>query len=339
MADSRKKILSFDSLKIGYTSGKKAKPLLPPLKASCVAGELIAVIGKNGIGKSTLLKTITGLHPMISGKILIDDHDLKDYSRLQLSAKVGYISTETVKVSNMKVYDLVSLGRFPHTNWFGAIDSLNHNAVMDALMKTGMTDFINRKITELSDGERQRAMIAMVLAQDAIIMIMDEPTAFLDISNKYEVIHLMRDLAQRRNKTIIYSTHDFNTAINQADKIWFITEGGLIEGAPEDIMIRGSFKALFDESKVIFNTADGSFSIRNEFRGSITIKGEGINRYWTEKALARAGYSVTDSKSMMTVEVLSGPDPIWKWSTNSDSGESGSVYDLITWIRKRNLIS
>jgi iron complex transport system ATP-binding protein len=130
-------------------------------------------------------------------------------------------------------------------------------------------------------------MIAMVLAQDAVIMVMDEPTAFLDISSKFDVIHLMRDLTQQRNKTIIYSTHDFNTAISQADKVWFITEDGLLEGAPEDIMLRGSFKNLFDESKVIFNAQDGSFSIRNESRGNVEIKGEGAERYWTEKALTR----------------------------------------------------
>ncbi len=332
-------ILSFDSLEIGYTSGKNRKVLLPALKASSVEGELIAVIGRNGIGKSTLLRTIAGLQPAISGMIKIDNRNIEDYSRLHLSAKVGYISTEIIKVSNMKVYDLVSLGRFPHTNWFGRMDQLNHDAVMDAIMKAGMTGFMDRLITELSDGERQRAMIAMVLAQDAVIMVMDEPTAFLDISSKFEVIHLMRDLTQQRNKTIIYSTHDFNTAISQADKIWFITGDGLLEGAPEDIMLRGSFRTLFDESKVIFNAYDGTFSIRNESRGKIEIKGDGAERYWTEKALTRAGYSVSESPSEISVETPSVSNPRWKCITKGVSDEFDSIYDLVRWIRSRNLIS
>ncbi len=326
-------ILSFDSLEIGYTSGKNRKVLLPALKAFAAKGELVAVIGKNGIGKSTLLRTIAGLQPAIAGILQIGNRNIEDYSRLQLSAKVGYISTEIIKVSNMKVYDLVSLGRFPHTNWFGTIDQSNHDAVMDALTKAGMTGFMDRQITELSDGERQRAMIAMVLAQDAAIMVMDEPTAFLDISSKYEVIHLMRNLTQWGNKTIIYSTHDFNTAVSQADKVWFITEEGLLEGAPEDIMIRGSFKTLFDESKVIFNSHDGSFSIRNEFRGKVNIRGEGEKKYWTEKALTRTGYLVSGSSSPISVETPSASNVRWKCSMPGKSGEFETIYDLVSWIR------
>ena len=267
-------ILTFESLEIGYTSGKIKNVLLPPLNASAEEGELIAIIGKNGIGKSTLLRTIAGLQPLIAGNLQVAGRSINDYSRIQLSGKIGYVSTEIVKVSNMKVYDLVTLGRFPHTDWFGRIDSFNHEAVIDALIKAGMIDFINRPVTELSDGERQRAMIAMVLAQDAIIMVMDEPTAFLDISSKYEIINLLHELTQQRNKTIIYSTHDFNTAVSQADKIWLMLDDALIEGAPEDIMISGAFKRLFDESKVSFNTHDGSFSIRNVFKGAINIKGK-----------------------------------------------------------------
>ena len=162
--------------------------LLPVLNR----GELIAVIGRNGIGKSTLLRTLTGLQPPLGGEILYSGKNIREYSRMELAQKVGYISTEIVKVSNMRVYDLVALGRFPHTNWIGKIEAKDHEVIMDALEKTSMVSFRRKFVSELSDGERQKAMIARILAQDTGIMIMDEPTAFLDVASKYEILHLMQ---------------------------------------------------------------------------------------------------------------------------------------------------
>jgi iron complex transport system ATP-binding protein len=339
MEESIRNILSFRDLEIGFTSGKFRQVLLPPLNGSAAKGELIAVIGKNGIGKSTLLRTFAGLQDLITGKLTIDGKNIIDFSRLQLSAKIGYISTEIVKVSNMKVYDLVSLGRFPHTNWLGRIEVADHNMIMEAISKTGMTEFSYRPVTELSDGERQRAMIAMVLAQDAGIMIMDEPTAFLDISSKFEIIHLMNELTRNRNKTVIFSTHDLATAVSQADKIWLLKEQGLTEGAPEDLMLEGSFETLFDSKKVDFNSNDGSFTIRNEEKGRIIVRGDGIKKYWTEKALIRAGYGIVDSEPTVEVEVPSSSDLTWKCRMQGLSEEFDSVYGLVNWIRDKKLTS
>ena len=218
--------LSVKSLRIGYSSGKRAFAILPELNASACGGELIAVIGRNGIGKSTLLRTLIGLQPALGGKIIISGKDISDYSRIELARKIGYISTEIVRVSNMSVYDLVALGRFPHTNWIGNIDRNSREAITCAIRKAGMEGFEFRPVAELSDGERQRAMIARVLAQDAEIMIMDEPTAFLDIAGRYEIIKLAYDLT-RNGKTIIYSTHDLNPALNTVDKIWLMLKDKL----------------------------------------------------------------------------------------------------------------
>jgi iron complex transport system ATP-binding protein len=339
MSESIGNILSFRNLEIGFKSGKFRNILLPPLNGSAAKGELIAVIGKNGIGKSTLLRTFAGLQDLITGKLTIDGKNIVDFSRLQLSAKIGYISTEIVKVSNMKVYDLVSLGRFPYTNWLGRIDASDHKMIMEAISKTGMAEFINRPVTELSDGERQRAMIAMVLAQDAGIMIMDEPTAFLDISSKYEIIHLLNELTRNRDKTVIFSTHDLATAVNQADKIWLLKEQGLTEGAPEDLMLEGSFETLFDSNKVEFNSYDGSFTIRNKEKGKIIVRGDGSKRYWTEKALIRAGYGIVDSEPAAEVEVPSSSNSTWKCRSQGLFGEFDSVYGLINWIRNKNITS
>jgi iron complex transport system ATP-binding protein len=339
MGNRIKNILSFKGLEIGFTSGKLRHILLPPLNGSAGKGELIAVIGKNGIGKSTLLRTFAGLQALLAGELTMEGKSIAEYSRIQLSAKIGYISTEIIKVSNMKVYDLVSLGRFPHTNWLGRIDTVDHNMIMEAISKTGMSEFMNRPITELSDGERQRAMVAMVLAQDAGIMVMDEPTAFLDISSKFEIIQLMHELTRSREKTIIFSTHDLTTAVSQADKIWLLKEQGLIEGAPEDLMLEGVFKTLFDDRKVQFNSNDGSFTIRNDEKGKIVVIGKGVKKYWTEKALLRAGYAVVDSESTVKVEVPSPVNSNWKYKTPGMCQEFDSIYELVNCIRDNNFIS
>jgi iron complex transport system ATP-binding protein len=330
-------ILSLDSLKIGYVSGKHENVLLPPLKACANKGELIAVIGRNGIGKSTLLRTLTGLQPSLGGEIFYSGKNIRDYSRMDLAQKVGYISTEIVKVSNMSVYDLVSLGRFPHTDWIGKIDAKNHEVIMDAIEKTGMSAFCNRFVSELSDGERQRAMIARILAQDTGIMVMDEPTAFLDIGSKYEILHLLHVLSHKSEKTIIFSTHDLHMAISQSDKIWLILDNKLIEGAPEDLMIEGAFDHLFDSSPVQFNSEHGTFSFRSEDRGSIYVDGEGILRHWTEKAINRAGFSVSKVKTIPYIIVPSWNNSKWQFSTNNSSLEFGSIYELVSWLSKEDI--
>ncbi len=327
-------ILTLDSLTIGYASGKHENALLPPLKASAYESELIAVIGRNGIGKSTLLRTLTGLQPSLGGEVLYKGKNVRDYSRMELAQNIGYISTEIVKVSNMRVYDLVALGRFPHTNWIGKIDKENHEIIMDAIEKTGMSALCERFISELSDGERQKSMIARILAQDTGIMIMDEPTAFLDIGSKYEILNLMHILSQRNNKTIIFSTHDLHMAINQSDKIWLILDKKLIEGSPEDLMIKGSFDHLFDPSPVQFKSEHGTFSFKREDRGSINIVGDGIVKHWTEKAVNRAGFSVSEKKTILSVITPSGNNSKWQLSAHLSRKEFSSIYELISWLNK-----
>jgi iron complex transport system ATP-binding protein len=323
------KILSIEALNIGYNNGKEEMVILPDLFANASKGELIAVIGKNGAGKSTLLRTITGLQPSLSGKIFHEGRDIAEFSRMDLAKKVGYISTEIVRVTNMSVYDLVSLGRFPYTSWTGKIDRENHQRILEAIENAGMSHFGTRYIGELSDGERQRAMIARILAQDTGLMIMDEPTAFLDIGGRYEILHLLHNLTKTRGKTIIFSTHDLHMAISQADKIWLLTETELVEGAPEDLMIEGDFDHIFDSSPVRYNSDHGTFIFLSDDQGSIFIEGEGVLRHWTEKAVNRAGYNVSKDKTDPYIIVPSGECKNWQLLTNKKINEFGSIYELI----------
>ena len=334
METENNKILSFNSLKIGYVSGRTENILLPPLTASAGSGELIAVIGRNGIGKSTLLRTLTGIQKPLGGEIFFSDKSIRDYSKMELARKVGYISTEIVKASNMSVYDLVALGRFPYTNWIGKIEKEDHEAIMDALKKTSMESFSARFISELSDGERQKAMIARILAQDTGIMIMDEPTAFLDIAGKYEIFHLLDMFSAKSDKTIIFSTHDLQMALGHSDKIWLITGNELVEGAPEDLMISGAFDHLFDSSVVKFNSYDGTFSFRSSPKGKIFVEGCGDKRHWTEKAINRAGYRISREKTMPFVRVPSEINNDWQLVFDADEKEFHTLYELITFIKR-----
>jgi iron complex transport system ATP-binding protein len=325
-------ILSLCALQIGYADGRNEKVLLPPLSASARRGELIALIGKNGIGKSTLLRTLAGLQPSLGGDIIYSGRSIRQYSRNELARTIGYISTEIVKVSNMRVYDLVALGRFPYTNWFGKIDERNHDIIVDSIEKTGMSSLSSRFVSELSDGERQKAMIARILAQDTGILVMDEPTAFLDIGSKFEILHLMHLLSQKSGKTIIFSTHDLNVAMSQADKIWLILENQLHEGAPEDLMLQGAFDHLFDSSPVTYNSEDGTYSFLTGNRGAINVSGEGILLHYTKKALSRAGFSVSEGKEQPFLKLPSGNCKNWQLIDGNSARDFGSLYDFITWI-------
>jgi iron complex transport system ATP-binding protein len=325
-------ILSISSLKIGYQSGKKSKLLLPPLNAGAKQGELIAVIGRNGIGKSTLLRTLTGLQRPLGGSIYYSGVNINDISRIELAKNVGYISTEVIKVSNMRVYDLVSLGRFPYTNWIGKIEAKDHEIITDALEKTSMSHFQSKLISELSDGERQKVMIARILAQNTDIMVMDEPTAFLDVAGRYEILHLLKSLTRDSSRTIIYSTHDLQMAVSLSDKIWLILDDLLREGAPEDLMIEGEFDRLFDSSVVQFNSLDGTFSFRNETRGTIAIKGEGKMRHWTEMALYRAGFAVSGEAFLPVIIIPSEGSKHWQVKTDHNIMEFNSIYELMNFL-------
>jgi iron complex transport system ATP-binding protein len=328
------KIVSINGLRTGYRSGSKEMIILEGLQATALKGELIAVIGKNGAGKSTLLRTIIGLQPSLGGKILHEGKDMLEFSRLELARKVGFISTESVRATNMNVYDLVALGRYPYTNWAGRIDRENHIRILEAINDAGMTAFSSRFIGELSDGERQRAMIARILAQDTGLMVMDEPTAFLDIGSKFEIFHLLHNLAKNTGKTIIFSTHDLQMAISQADKIWLLKDKGLVEGAPEDLMIQGEFDHIFDSSPARYNSDQGTFTFISEEHGSIYVEGEGILRHWTEKALNRIGFSVSRDKTDRYIIVPSGNLKNWQLINGKQIQEFTTVYDLAEGVLK-----
>ncbi|MCK4661579.1 MAG: ABC transporter ATP-binding protein [Bacteroidales bacterium] len=321
------------NLDIGYNSNK---PVLSNINQLVPKGELIAVIGKNGIGKSTLLRTITKLQHPLNGDIIVSDKNINSYSQKELAHKISFVSTEIIKVANLKVIDLVSFGRYPYTNWLGKIENKDKKRIYEALDMVGMLNFENRNINEISDGERQRVMIARTLAQDTDIIILDEPTAFIDLPNRYEIISLLNYLTKHKSKTIIFSTHDINIAIKETDKLWLMYDNKLISGAPEDLILSEELYNIFDNTKLFFDKISGEIKIEKKYNKFINLAGEGDAFYLTKMALERLGYKVENSISngkFIKVEKINNKYT-WKIENKNIKKVFYSIYDLSLYLSK-----
>ena len=331
-------ILKIENLEIGYPSKKTLNNILfKNINLSGNSGELIALVGKNGIGKSTLLRNITGLQQAINGNVLFFNKPKDAFSRTEFAKMVSFVSTEIVNVSNLNVFDLVSLGRFPHTDWFGKLKSGDIIQSTRALEMVGMNNFARKNVNEISDGERQRVMIARTLSQDTKIIVLDEPTAFLDLPNKYEIVHLLNKLSKQENKTIIFSTHDLNIAIQEADKIWLMLEDMIIEGAPEDLILNETFNKIFEKSNLNFDKVKGDFRMKRKHTEKIGLVGEGVYYNWTKKALERLNFSVEKGKeSIKHVKIEVGNNSCkWLLFEPENKFEFDSIYELSLCLKDK----
>jgi iron complex transport system ATP-binding protein len=216
------------------------------------------------------------------------------YRESELALTLSFVSTEIIRVPNLTVFDLVSLGRYPYTNWFGKLGEEDRQIVENSIHAVGLQGYENRAVNYISDGERQKAMIARTLAQDTDVIVLDEPTAFLDLSNKYEIVHILHRLAREKGKTVLFSTHDLTTAIAESDRIWLMLDHSVEQGAPEDLILNGSFSSLFKNDQLYFDPEKGDFRIRKHPLRKAYLTGNGIALEWTVKAIERNGYEVVD---------------------------------------------
>ena len=298
------KIIELSNATVGYKlKAKSDKVVKSDISVYALKGELVAVIGENGVGKSTLLKTIAGFQPPVSGNIRICGKPISTYREKDLALLMSFVSTEIIRVSNLSVFDLVSLGRYPHTNWFGKLLEEDQNIIEEAISSVGLRGYEHRMVNHLSDGERQKVMIARTLAQNTDIIVLDEPTAFLDLSNKYEIVHILHRLASDKGKTILFSTHDLTTAITESDRLWLMLPNSVEQGAPEDLILNGNFNAIFQNKNLYFDREKGDFRIRKQTKRTACVRGEGLTLDWTIKALVRNGFEVVDSADQSTIQI------------------------------------
>jgi iron complex transport system ATP-binding protein len=285
-------LLKTDSLTIGYTHRKKQVPLQNNLNLHIREGEMVCLIGPNGTGKSTLLRTLSGLQPPLSGKILIKNKDIQHLTVSERAFLISLVLTDRVEIENATVHSLIAMGRQPYSNWWGNLSENDEKLVTDAIKMVHLENKSNHLLTELSDGERQRAMIAKAFVQDTPIIMLDEPTAHLDLPNRVEIMLLLHRLAHKTGKAVLLSTHELDMALQAADRIWLMTAHlGIETGVPEDLVLNGHFNEAFLSPNYVFNPANGNFSMNYQLEKEVMVTGDKMRLYWTLRALARAGYA------------------------------------------------
>lgn len=253
--------IKVENLSIGYTSKYGGSIIAKDIHFSLDNSELAAIVGVNGIGKSTLLRTLGNVQSKLSGGIEINGKALETFKPLKLASEISMVLTEPIASRNMSVQELVALGRQPYTNWIGTLSAEDKSKIAAALKMLELDDMKLRKCHELSDGQLQRVMIARALAQDTSIILLDEPTTHLDLYHKIQILKLLRQISHQTAKTILFTTHEIEAAIQLCDKV-LILDGGLNAfNSPAELIRQKHFENIFPSDTITFNPQSGSFRI------------------------------------------------------------------------------
>lgn len=255
-------VLSTDKLTIGYSSGRRKTILTQPLNLCIEPSSVICLLGQNGIGKSTLLRTLSRMQPALEGNVLLHGESIFDIPGNELAKKIGLVLTERIPESNLTVYEMVALGRQPYTNWIGRMDENDKRVVSEALEGAQLNDLSGKRCDELSDGQLQRAMICRAIAQDTELILLDEPTAHLDIQHKIETFQLLKKLAIDMGRSILISTHEVQLATQMADELWLMNSEGIITGSPDELIRKGQINELFDRNTIHFDKETRQFRFK-----------------------------------------------------------------------------
>ena len=327
--DNKNVILTATNLCVGYRKKQSEKRLLENLNLHLKSGELLALLGANGAGKSSLIRTLCGMQEALAGDLFYGTTTLTSMSPQEKARWFSVVLTERDTFGQLSVFDLVALGRTPYTAWLGRLKTSDTDMVLQALEDVGMQHFANQSIHSLSDGEYQKIMIARALAQDTPIIFLDEPTAFIDVRGKVEVMRLLIKLAREKNKAILLSTHDLDMALQSADQLCLFTGNAKVtQGIPEDLVVNGSLSKAFDSKEVHFDAQSGRFSIHKESCVSIAVNGEGVAAIWTIKALERVGFSINQEAGLS----LSVAENEANYKASFQSKEYHSIENLIAAV-------
>lgn len=255
-------ILKTKNLTIGYASKKGKTVIASNINIELNKGELVGLIGTNGIGKSTLLRTLTNVQNALNGVIEINKREITTYTPVALAKVMSLVLTEQIGSKNLSVFELVALGRHPYTNWLGNLSEKDIETVNKSIKQTNIVDLKYKKCFELSDGQLQKVMIARALAQDSNIIILDEPTTHLDMYHKAYILKLLQKLAKETQKTILFSSHEIDLAIQLCDKLIVITKNEVVIDTPNNLISKGVFENLFPEDLITFNKQTQSFRVK-----------------------------------------------------------------------------
>jgi len=328
--DKQKPALQTIDLSIGYQRSRRDDVLIADdLNLTLKRGMLVGLLGPNGAGKSTLLRTIAGMQSPLSGEVMLSGRDTNRLPARDLAKRLSVVLTDRPSVGLMNGYALVALGRHPYTDWTGKLSQYDEAMVRWAVDAVNAGDIADSPVIELSDGQRQKLMIARALAQETDVILLDEPTAYLDLPRRVEVMQLLKVLAHETNRAILLSTHDLDLALRSCDRLWLMSDGQIRTGTPEDLVLTDAFEATFHSDGLVFDKRTGTFSIDAHTTIDIAVQGEGIAYVWTCRALERAGYTISESSSTQVRIEQSGDKTVWYLTTNNRTTIHLSIEHLL----------
>jgi iron complex transport system ATP-binding protein len=315
-------VIQLHDLSAGYRRHRQPPlPVVSGITTELHAGELVCLIGPNGAGKSTLLRTVSGMQPRLGGRVTLLGQDLHSMSADQRARHLSIVLTQKMDIGLFTGYGLVAMGRQPYTSWIGRLTANDHKIIKHAITAVGAEHLAECRFHEMSDGERQKIMIARALAQEPDAMILDEPTAYLDLPRRVECMTLLRDLAHDQGCAVLLATHDLDLALRWADRIWLLPYRGAFQvGTPEDLVLNGAFEQAFRSAGVQFDDATGTFHTgRQIIDRSIVLEGDGTQYFWTQRALEREGFRVeTVRRTGLPVVRVRQTEAAYSWSLDDD---------------------
>ncbi|CAN5420314.1 ABC transporter ATP-binding protein [soil metagenome] len=327
-------LLKSETLTVGYLKGKKQLVVLENLNLILDSGEMVCLLGPNGVGKSTLIRTISGVQKHLNGKIYLQEKLVSSYNKADLAKIISLVLTEKIPGGNLDVFNLVALGRYPYTGWIGNLSKEDLLRVEWSIEITAIDQLRKKQINELSDGELQKVMIARALAQDGKILILDEPTAHLDLSNRVEIMDLLKNLALETGKAILVSTHDLDLALQTADKLWLISgKNEIFTGSPEDLILNGKIAKTFQKKSFSFDVKTGFFKIKRNLKNTAKLNGKGIALKWTAHALERIGFAIVENAQIEISVLEENQNILWKLKGKNNQYFFKSIEELTEHLK------
>ncbi len=325
-------LLSAENLAIGFTPSHS---IASSLSLSLQAGEIVFLLGRNGVGKTTLLRTLAGLLKPLSGKINYRGRSIDSMSVRERARQRGVLFPNSTLTSPTRVRELVALGRLPYADWKGKLAPADEKAIDEALRLSGCLDWQSRWVAELSDGEKQRVYLARTLAQGVSILLLDEPTAFIDLPQRIEVAKVLKEWTRQEGRSVILSTHDLDLAMATADRIWILERGGgWTTGIPEELAMSGTLGRVFESPDATIDRSTGRLVWCMPGSKEIAVQGEGPPFDWTMRALVRAGYRIEPSATwVVSVSSSDADQSAWSISHGSARQEINSIEELLDLLR------
>lgn len=327
-------LIDIKNLTIGYSDSKSEKLVAHGLNASLQQGEMTCLLGANGKGKSTLMKTMCGFLDSIEGEIYLNGTPTIKLSEKELARQIAIVLTEKISIPNATVYELVAYGRSPFTGFMGRLSANDKTIIDKAIKRCGIAHKKHSPLSALSDGERQKATIAKALAQDTPFIVLDEPTAFLDLPARVEVMQLLRKLASSQGKSILMSTHDLDLALQMSDRLWLLQADQIISGSPEDLLLNNAFQSMFSNKGIEFDNKTGMFKVKYQHQNTFAVKGHGFEYVLLRRALMRKGIkpikaSDNDAIYVRIINNAKAPYELWFDNTLIDS------YTMVESVSKK----